>query len=269
MATSRPTPIAMAGPLRRLLRPLVRLMIRCGVTFPAAADILRSLYVDVAGEELGPNRTDSRVSLLTGVHRKELKRQREAPRDEAAPPLVTRNGQLIATWLGAAGYSDAEGAPLPLPRSGTDIASFENLVMSVTRDVRPRAVLDDWLSQGIVTLDAEDRVHLSAAAFLPQPGQEEQLFYFSRNVGDHILAASGNVLTPGQAPFLDRSVHYDRMTLDAAAELERYGRAAAQRALLDVNRQALRLTANDAPPGAATRRVNFGIYLLSEDEPPE
>ncbi len=261
----------MLAPMRRLLRPLVRLLIRCGVTFPAAADLLRALYVEVAGEELGDdNRTDSRVSLMTGVHRKEIRRQRTLPIDEPPPLLVTRNGQLISTWLGAPGFTDGTGVPLALPRVSDDPAapSFERLVTAVTRDVRPRSVLDDWMSQGIITVDAQDRVHLSAAAFLPQPGREEQLFYFARNLHDHIAAASANVLADGAAPFVDRTVHYDRLTPEAAAELEKLARESAQKVLLEVNRHAMRL-ATDAPAGTATRRVNFGVYLLAEDETPE
>ncbi len=267
MPTARPAPETMLPPLRRLLRPLVRLLIRCGVTFPAAADVLRALYVEVAAAELGPGRTDSRVSLMTGVHRKEIRRQRDAV-DEAAPELVTRNGQLIATWLGAPGYTDAAGAPLPLPRSADTGPSFDRLVQGVTRDVRPRAVLDDWLAQGIVTVGADERIALSSAAFLPQQGREEQLFYFARNLHDHLAAASANVLAQGGAPFMDRSVHYDRLTPVAAAELERLAREAGQKLLLDINRQALALAEQSVPEGTVSRRVNVGLYILSEDEPP-
>jgi hypothetical protein len=269
MDNPRPTPDMMQTPLCRLLRPLVRLMIRCGVTFPAAADLLRGLYLEVAGADLAPeHRTDSRVSLLTGIHRKEIRRQRSLPANAPAPPLVTRNGLLIATWLGAPGYTDESGAPLPLPRVSRTGPSFERLVKSVTRDVRPRSVLDDWTSQGIVEIGADDQIRLAASAFLPQAGRDEQLYYFSRNLQDHAAAASANVLAPGAAPFLDRSVHYDRLTPEAAAELEKFGRAAAQRTLLEVNRQAMALAETEAAPGAPTRRVNFGIYLLAEDEPP-
>jgi hypothetical protein len=61
-------------------------------------------------------------------------------------------------------------------------------------------------------------------------------------------------------------VHYDRLTPQAAAELERVGREAAQRVLLDINRQAMALGAEEVPEGSVARRVNFGIYILSEDE---
>ena len=266
MTIALPAPDTMISPLRRLLRPLVRLMIRCGVTFPAAADMLREVYVAVAAEELGPQRTDSRVSLLTGLHRKEIRRQRILA-DEPTPPLVTRNSQLIATWLGSTGYTDQQGAPLPLPRSAATGPSFDRLVESVTRDVRPRAVLDDWVSQGIVTIETGELIRLSAHAFLPQGGRAEQLFYFSRNVHDHIAAATANILADGPAPFLDRSVHYDRLRPKAAAALERVGRTVAERVLLDINRRAMAVAGDPVLEGQPSRRVNVGIYILSEDEP--
>ena len=63
--------------LKRLLRPLVRLLIAKGVTLPAMIELLKDVYVGVAVHDLesgskGP--TDSRVSVMTGVHRKDVKR---------------------------------------------------------------------------------------------------------------------------------------------------------------------------------------------------
>jgi hypothetical protein len=155
--------------LRQLLRPLVRLLIQRGITFPALAELLRELYVDVARRDLlrDPQaRTDSRISLLTGVHRKELRRQRTIP-DAAGqePQSLSLSSQIIARWLAAPPWSGADGGPLALPRTApAGEASFDALVSSVTRDMRPRAVLDEWLSEGVVHLDAGDRVVLSAAA---------------------------------------------------------------------------------------------------------
>ena len=79
-----PPPAALLRASRRLLRPLVRLLMRAGVTFPVLADLLRTLYVEVAARDLlvDPKaQTDSRISLLTGVHRKEIRRLRELPPD--------------------------------------------------------------------------------------------------------------------------------------------------------------------------------------------
>lgn len=267
-----------------MLRPLVRLLIGSGIPFPVFADLVRGLYVDVAQHDLLPDpraRTDSRISLMTGVHRKEIRRLRtEHAAPDAVPERVTLGSQIVARWLGTPGYTDSAGRPLPLPRTAPEdgAPSFEGLVAGVTTDVRPRAVLDDWLDQNIVALGPDGLVRLNDAAFIPRPGREAQLFYFARNLHDHIAAAAANVAADpaGPAPFVDRSVHYDQLSPDIAARLAALGRDAAQALLLDVNRAALALLDGvpdgDAPASAAaggppTQRVNLGVYLYVEDEP--
>ncbi len=262
-------------PLARALRPLVRLLIQAGITFPILADLLRTLYIDVAARDLSPGeraRTDSRMSLLTGIHRKELRRQRVTADDAPEPAILTLNSQIIGRWLGDPAYAAADGRPRPLPRIGP-APSFESLVGSVTRDLRSRAVLDEWLAQGTAMLDADDQVRLQTPAYLPRADGDARLFYFARNLHDHIAAASANVAAAGAAPFLDRSVHYDGLDPAAAAALESEAREAANRLLLDVNRTALAIADESDKRIAAqgpgpTRRVNFGIYVYMADEPP-
>jgi hypothetical protein len=272
---SPPPPQMLLQPLRRLLRPLVRLAILSGVTFPVMTDLLRGLFVEVASRDLltdTASRTDSRISLLTGVHRKEIRRLRlEMPAGDLIPPVVTISSQIIALWLAAEQYSDAKGGPLVLPRLRPAEAgpSFETLVESVTTDVRPRAVLDDLLAHGIVILEPGDQVRLNQAAFIPRPGSSEQLFFFGRNLHDHIAAAVANVAASGEAKFVDSSVHYDQLTSAAAAQLMAIAQSTAEKALLDVNRAAIGLAepgGSQVVPPAVTRRVNFGIYLYTEDD---
>jgi hypothetical protein len=270
---------------RRLMRPLVRLMMQSGLTFPVLAESLRRMFVEIAVNDILTDpkaRTDSRISLLTGVHRKEIRRLREMPADPVtAPDIVTLVSQIVARWIGGGPFTDTQGRPRPLPRianttasGGHDTAaepSFVELVASVTTDVRPRAVLDDLLHHNIVLMDALDRVQLNTDAFIPRPGGEEQLFYFARNLRDHVAAAVANISGAGPSIFLDRSVHYDGLTPAQAQTLRDYARAAAMRALLDVNRRAVELTEEPTPEGgeAAAQRVNFGVYVFDEHESPD
>ena len=268
---------ALVRPLTRLLRPLVRLLIRSGVTFPQFAELVRGVYVDVAGKDvLGEQaRSDSRVSLLTGVHRKEIRRLRESGIDAGSvPPAVTLNSQIINQWLTAARFTDAEGRPLALKRLAQkgDAASFEALVRSVTTDVRPRAVLDEWLRQDIVRVQPDDRIALRETAFIPPAGQDSLLYYFARNLHDHIAAAAANIgeVAQGEPRFLDLSVHYDRLSPESVALLQQEGRIAAQQLLVEINRRAHALAeAEDVAgidPGAPTQRINLGVYLYMENE---
>jgi hypothetical protein len=262
-------------PLRRLLRPLVYLLLRRGIHFPALTELLRQIYVDVAQDTLGTDpkaRTDSRISILTGIHRKDVRRLRsELGTEPQVPVTVTLTSQIIARWLGAPDYRDEAGAPRILPRiAPAKGPSFEQLVRSVTTDVRPRSVLDDLLAQGAVVMEAGNSVRLDVSAFIPRAGGEEQLFYFSRNLHDHFAAAVANVLAESTAPFLDRSVHYDELTEEAAAELEALARTEAIKTLVAFNQQAIRIADRDdkeaAPTAKRGRRVNLGIYLYVADD---
>lgn len=255
--------------LARLLRPLVRLFIRCGLTFPGLVDLLRELYVNVAEYDFAlpeKEQTDSRVSLLTGIHRKEVRRLRGAGAPvSTTPAALSRTSRIIARWLASPEFSDASGRPRALARTSNEASNeptFESLVASVTRDVRPRAVLDEWLDRQIVTVDTDGRIALTEAAFVPQGGTDQQLYYFGRNLHDHIAAAVTNVL--GESPrYLERAVHYDGLSDALAQKLELSSREIAISALQQANREAHEACESDA---GGRRRWIMGIYIYRTDE---
>ncbi len=253
------------APLARLLRPLVRIAIRSELTFPALVDLLRELYVNVAENDFAlttKSQTDSRVSLLTGIHRKEVSRLRGAGAPvNVVPASISRTSRILARWLADPAFGDGAGRPRPLPRIGSgDEASFEQLVESVTRDVRPRVVLDEWIDRGLVVQDDDDRITLVEQAFVPKGGSDQQLYYFGRNLHDHIAAAVANV--EAETPrFLERAVHYDGLTREVAETLERRSREIAMDALTTANREAHAAAGED---NAGPWRWNFGVYVYAE-----
>src|SRR5580692_1318838 len=254
------------APLARLLRPLVRLCIHSGMTFPALAQLLRELFVNVAEHDFaleGKEQTDSRVSLLTGIHRKEVARLRGAgaPVNET-PATLSRTSAIVARWLAAPEFTDARGDPLPLPRTASgDAPSFEQLVASITKDVRPRAVLDEWLDRKLVTINDDDEIVLVDTAFVPRGDDDRKWHYLGRNLHDHVAAAAANV--SGPAPrFLERAVHYDGLSAKLAKRLEARSRELAMDTLKIANREANRAVAKDKGGDA---RWNFGVYIYCED----
>ncbi len=260
------TPKPLLGAVKRLLRPLVRLLITKGMGLPNLVELLKEVYVEVALSEFptqGRKQSDSGVSILTGVHRKDVKRLRGLKdKGPQAPRSLSINAQLIARWVGSKETTDKKGRPIPLPRqpeSPGDV-SFDSLVAGISTDVRPRAVLDEWLRLGIAQMDKNERVVLNQLAFVPQKGLEEKAFYFGRNIHDHVAAASHNLLGEGN-PQLERSVHYSALTPESAAVLAEAAERAGMEALLDVNRLALELSAQDKGKENATRRINFGLYF--------
>jgi len=261
----------LARAVRGLLRPLVRLLIEKQVTFPMLSTWLRSIYVEVAEHELvllGRRQTDSRISLLTGIHRKDIKRLRRDLVDDRAPTRAAALGALLVSrWIGTPEYLDSEGAPLVLPRLASEggSISFEGLVSSVNRDIPARSILDEWLRLGVIELDRDDRVRLRIDSFIPEHGLDEKIHFFGRNARDHLAAGAHNLLGEG-TPFLDRSVFYDDLSAESATELAAFAREKGAETIRHVNRFALRLQEADRGRSDATHRMTFGSYFYSVDE---
>ena len=100
---SEPPKVVLAA-LRAILRPIVAFSIRHQIQHGYFSNLLKSLYIEVAERDFGLDGkrvTLSRLSLLTGIHRREAKRIREQDRDEGGPPFsVTLGAQIIARWMG-------------------------------------------------------------------------------------------------------------------------------------------------------------------------
>jgi uncharacterized protein DUF6502 len=259
--------------LGHILRPLVKLMLAHGITYPALSELLKGLYVEVARNEFalaGKAQTDSRISLLSGVHRKDVKRLRENPpaSGDGQMDAVSLGSQIVAAWIGSPDFTDKRKHPLPLPRLARAAApgapSFEALVESVSKDIRPRAVLDEWLRLGVVQVDEDDRVRLKQEAFVPDKGFVEKAFYLGHNLHDHAAAAVHNVLG-GTPTFIERSVHYDTLSASSIGELAALSEKAGMEAVLAVNRKAIKLDARDQRQNSGGKRMTFGIYFFAED----
>jgi hypothetical protein len=266
-ASRQPTAASkLHAPMARLLRPLVRLCIRSGMTFPTLAQLLRELFVNVAEHDFAleeKEQTDSRVSLLTGINRKEVARLRGAGAPvNQTPATLSRTSAIIARWLAAPEFTNAKGEPLRLPRTAShDAPSFESLVTSITKDVRPRAILDEWLDRKLVTINGDDEIVLVETAFIPHGDDDRKWHYLGRNLHDHIAATEINVSSE-TPPFMERAVHYDGLSPELAKRLEILSRELALEALKSANRDANRAVARDK---GGNSRWSFGVYVYRED----
>ena len=256
--------------LQRVLKPLVRLALSQGINYQMLLESLKIVFVQVAEEDFKLSQreqTDSRISLLTGLHRKDVHRLRG--RQEAIPTLslVTLGSQLVGLWISDADFLDKDGKPKPLARLASvgGNASFDHLVARVSKDIRARPVLDEWLRLGVVYLDDNDCVCLNSEAFVPSEGFEEKLFFFEQNIHDHSSAATHNLMnkTP---PMFERCVYYDGMTSEAIDELKALAEAQGMVALKAVNARAIELHAELENNAEANQRFTYALYFYHVEE---
>lgn len=269
-AISGEPPSALLLALRKVLRPLVRLLLSFKIAFPQLAEMLKSVYVEVANEEFRlPNKaqTDTRLSLLTGIHRKDIKRLKNQVINEKEVPMVINVGaRLVARWVGEKMYQDAQGLPLVLPQKAKGAPSFEQLVVDVCKqDIRPRVILDEWLNLGIVTIDADKKVNLNTQAFIPQKGLDEKSFFLGHNIADHLASATHNLLNQ-QPPFFERCVYYDGLSSESIEQLHQLVSEKGMDTLVTINELAMKLKAQDMVEPHHQHRINIGLYVYHEVE---
>ena len=238
------TPLAprasVVAAIRRVMRPLVRMLVSQGITYPFFTDMLKSIFVETASGEFtldGKRPTDSRLTLLTGVHRKDIRR-------------------LLRE-------------PLALPRTpsqGGD-QSFAALVESVSTNVRPRSVLDELLRLGVVEVDANDYVHLVTSGFVPGKELDAKSFYFGESLHDHLAAGVHNLEDAGRR-FLERSVYYDELSPEAVEALRAQSEKLSMEVLKEINKRGMALEREDPPAPGKRMRMRLGVYFFSEPVPP-
>ena len=263
---------ALVEALKRLLRPLVRLLLSQQINYLYLSSLLKSIFIDVAANDFplsGKRQTDSRLSLLTGVHRKDVRRLLRETTDQASiPATISLGSRLVARWNADADYLGQDSKPTPLPRlaQADGSPSFERLVTQESKDIRPRAVLDEWLRLGIVTVDKNDCISLNSGGFVPSNGSEEKLYFFGRNVRDHLETAVHNVLEQ-QPPMLERSVFCDGLSDQAIAELSKMSEEMGMEMLRALNQKARALKEAETTD-QATRRMTLGVYFFAGESTP-
>jgi len=243
----------------RLLAPFARLMVARGVQFPELSERLKAHYVAAAKEMSDGKLTDSRLSVLTGLQRRDIARLRALPTPE---PRQHHLARLLALWQTEPDYVGRD-----LPKNGA-APSFEALAKVVRKDIHPRTMLDTLEEAGAVAVDAEtQKVRLLQSSYQPLSGSEDQLAYLTQNLGDHFDAATENVLGH-MPPHFERSVHYTALSADHVAALKTAYDAGQMAFLKELSAQAaeMKKAAKELPKERRGLRFRAGGYFYSKQD---
>jgi hypothetical protein len=141
--------------LALMLKPLVRLMIAQGVTHAEFAETTKEVYVETAlrhFEHVG-RVNKSRVAILTGLTRKEVKNVIDRTLEEKQPDKTySRPERVLTGWYSDPKYTGPYGIPLELPYEApeADSPSIVELVKAYSGDMAPRQMLNELLGSGSV-----------------------------------------------------------------------------------------------------------------------
>lgn len=266
-ATPQPHDDGVLAQTLAIIEPLVTWLIRSGVGQAQFAAALKPLFLEAARRELdrqGGRPTDSALSLLSGLHRKDVRAAREAAADTATSIAGQRTrwgrpslaSQVLSRWLLHPGLGTSIAVAGEAP-------SFEALSRSVSSDVRPRAVLQELERLGLVRVEGNTVERLSDA-FTPDRSGSEARALFAGAAADHLNAGVHNLSgLPGS--FLEQSVFADGLSPESIHELNQLANQIWSQARDQLIAAAVPLCERDRET-AQPMRFRLGLYSFQAPE---
>jgi hypothetical protein len=255
--------------LVRILRPLIRILLRNGISYGTFADFARWLFIDIADREFGiagRRQSVSRISVITGLTRKEVVRVRQLPQPDDTPSSeqYNRASRVIAGWRRDPEFLDAKGKPAVLPLAGEG-PCFSGLVRKYSGDMPFRAVLDELARVGAAERDDQGCVRLVARAYVPLRQEGMKIHILGADVAALIETIDHN-LKSSEAPFFQRKVLYDNLPERVLPEFRELAGRSAQGLLEKLDRWLSRRDrdVNPTVKGAGRRTAGLGIYYFEE-----
>jgi len=249
----------------KLLTPLVRLLLRNGVTYVAFSELAKQTYVKVAKEDFavpGRKQSQTRVSLLTGIHRHEVAKLLKGNSSELShSDRHHRAARVISAWMNDAKFSDAGVA-----RELTIDNEFAELVSEYGADVTTRSMLDELERVGAVTRLEKGSVKLLVSAFTPQDSNEDLILILGDSVADLIETLDHNLTAPKSDGRLHMSVVYNNLPDEVLKNLELVSRDSAMSFLTELNQffATQDRDSNTSLEGTGRNRAGIGLYYFQQ-----
>ncbi|HQT63814.1 MAG TPA: DUF6502 family protein [Acidocella sp.] len=268
--------------IRRLLQPLIRYLISKGWGYIALRDLLKECYVHeaVRANQVEGDPTDSLISLVTGIHRGEVKRLRalaleaENANNRLAKTGATLAARVVATWVSDPRFCDKNGQPIQLALRQADgvkeaVPWIDTLLQAARIDIRGRTVVDEMLRAKTAELVDEKFIRLvQSAHFGADPA--ETLYFLGANVGDHMNAAFHNI--KGEQPrFIERALFHNSISAQQLDTIRPELSKMADHLLRQANQRLLegQIAGTEAASGEKIeprRRLRLGVYYYEADE---
>lgn len=251
---------------RRILRPLVRIFLRNGIPSDAFTELVRKTYVDVAEEEFGiegKRQTVARISVITGLNRKEVSRLRaKAPLDRSDELWWNRAAHVLASWLRDDEFLDRKGDPLDLPFAGSS-PSFTDLVRKHSGDMRPRAVADELLRLGAIE-QTEGRLRMTSRGYVPGSDPEQIIDILGVDTAEMMETIDHNLLHPKDERLVQLKVLSDNVPAEHLEAFNRYSARLSRNVLEELNRWLSERDQGRDWSGSDERVVlGLGIYQIN------
>jgi hypothetical protein len=255
---------------RQFLRPVAALLMKCGITWKQFSDMSKSVFVEVATREFGirgrPTNV-SRVSILTGISRKEIKHQRDLLLGQDLPRSGKTNDatRLLSGWFQDPAYLDRHGAPLALAERGSE-PSFETLFQRYGGDTPFQTLMKELKVAGTIAVDG-GRLIANSRFHMPVPMSEGNIRYFGSNLFDHARTLERNITGSAKQRRIEGFAVDDRIHPDAAEKFHSFLNDRGQKFLEEIYEWLNKHRVADDSLDFVPIRLGVGIYAIDGQLP--
>lgn len=181
------------------MRPIASLLMRCGMTWKEFAELCKSVFVEVASEEYGikGRKTNvSRTAILTGLSRKEVKRQRDLldSQEPTTPSKTTDPTRVLAGWHQDKDFLDEQGRPRELVLDGGDGATFAELLRRYGGDIPSGAMLKELKIAKAVEETNSKKLRVTSRYYMPIQMEPELIVVAGSALQDLGTTLNNNVV---------------------------------------------------------------------------
>ena len=227
---------------RKVLRPLVKILIRAGVRHDEFVDVIKGVYVESAIRDgigrTGPL-TRTRVSLTTGVPRRDVDRfiDNEALLTPPPPTYTTTVSEVLHLWHTDPIYLGPYGVALEIDFDTTPGRNFVELVSRANPSADPILLLDDLIRSGVVHRSGDRYFKVLSRTFvMPEPMSAATLEHFGNTMAMLADTIQHNIERSDAPKRLERSVYADNgLEPELLPEFDQFARERVQQLIADID----------------------------------
>jgi len=259
---------------RRVLRPLASMLLRFGMTWKEFSELSKSVFVQAATEEFGitgrPTNV-SRVSILTGIGRKEVKRQRDLleTNEPAAKRKTTDATRMLSGWHQDEDFLDVDSKPKLLPLKGSG-ATFEGLFARYGGDIAMPTMIKELIKTGAMERQASGELKVLMRYYQPSMADSENLRFAVDRIHDVIETMNNNVFAQeASAPRFGGFAANDAISVEVIPAFREYLDMRGQEFLEEIDDWLTQHQENGGKPSDNTARIGISLFATEEQFPKE
>jgi hypothetical protein len=251
---------------RRVLRPLMRILVRSGVRYDEFLELIRGVYVESAvrdglGDGAKPSR--AKISISTGVPRRDVDRFIDNDGALPLPPktLTDTLSEILNRWHTDPLFVGPYGIPLELEVRSQKSRSFSELVHAVDATASARDVLEELVRLRTVVWSGDTHVRTVSRAFIPvEEMSPAQLEFFGNALTRLANTLQFNMDRQNSTKRLERSVISDRGVPTAVVPIfEKHVRERVSELLIDLDNW-LSPHSAQVEPGVEFEKVGLAVF---------